>query len=184
MKSEWVDCAINVNSSLLANQDVAKTYFETNIDEFGEGSVNITEWIAALSKMEIFNEFDVWEMKRIFYVIMFSVGNDGDMLRMDKKDFGRFFSDDLNVYQQIYRKFIKILEDEIPDLILNDDGYDDTCFNCGLAGDLICCDGCPHVFHLSCVDLIDVPLASWYCDECCEIGSMNEDDGGISNEEF
>ncbi|KAL3671523.1 hypothetical protein V7S43_003443 [Phytophthora oleae] len=45
---------------------------------------------------------------------------------------------------------------------------EDACFRCGLAGELICCDGCPAAFHLNCTNLVMVPPDGipWFCSEC------------------
>ncbi|KAF0699139.1 Aste57867_10295 [Aphanomyces stellatus] len=53
----------------------------------------------------------------------------------------------------------------------NGDTYDlneDACHRCGTAGQLICCDGCPAAFHLSCAGLHSLPPrnATWYCASC------------------
>ena len=46
--------------------------------------------------------------------------------------------------------------------------YDDHCRICHRLGDLLCCETCPAVFHLECVDppLIDVPTEDWQCNIC------------------
>lgn len=48
---------------------------------------------------------------------------------------------------------------------------DDSCSVCGLGGDLLCCDGCPKVYHAGCldppVDLSALPN-SWYCSRHCK----------------
>lgn len=46
--------------------------------------------------------------------------------------------------------------------------YDDHCRICHRLGDLLCCETCPSVFHLECVDppLIDVPTEDWQCSIC------------------
>uniref|UniRef100_A0A1Q3FWI9 Putative nucleosome remodeling factor subunit n=1 Tax=Culex tarsalis TaxID=7177 RepID=A0A1Q3FWI9_CULTA len=46
--------------------------------------------------------------------------------------------------------------------------YDDHCRICHRLGDLLCCETCPAVFHLECVDppLIDVPSEDWQCNLC------------------
>lgn len=46
--------------------------------------------------------------------------------------------------------------------------YDDHCRICHRLGDLLCCETCPAVFHLECVDppLTDVPTEDWQCSIC------------------
>ncbi|XP_034937972.1 nucleosome-remodeling factor subunit NURF301 isoform X2 [Chelonus insularis] len=46
--------------------------------------------------------------------------------------------------------------------------YDDHCRVCHRLGDLLCCETCPAVFHLECVDppLVDVPTEDWQCSTC------------------
>lgn len=46
--------------------------------------------------------------------------------------------------------------------------YDDHCRICHRLGDLLCCETCPAVFHLECVDppLTDVPTEDWQCNIC------------------
>lgn len=46
--------------------------------------------------------------------------------------------------------------------------YDDHCRCCHKLGDLLCCETCPAVFHLECVDppLKDVPTEDWQCSIC------------------
>uniref|UniRef100_A0A7S4JTF4 PHD-type domain-containing protein n=1 Tax=Paramoeba aestuarina TaxID=180227 RepID=A0A7S4JTF4_9EUKA len=47
----------------------------------------------------------------------------------------------------------------------------DLCAKCGERGELLCCDTCPRVFHLSCHDppLSSVPEEEvWQCQYCTE----------------
>ncbi|KAJ8687395.1 hypothetical protein QAD02_023189 [Eretmocerus hayati] len=46
--------------------------------------------------------------------------------------------------------------------------YDDHCRVCHKLGDLLCCETCPAVFHLECVEppLVDVPPEDWQCNIC------------------
>ncbi|XP_062284182.1 autoimmune regulator [Scomber scombrus] len=49
---------------------------------------------------------------------------------------------------------------------------DDECTLCKDGGELICCDGCPRAYHLTCLDppLICIPSGSWQCEWCrCNI---------------
>lgn len=46
--------------------------------------------------------------------------------------------------------------------------YDDHCRICHRLGDLLCCETCPAVFHLECVDppMNNVPTEDWQCSIC------------------
>ncbi|KAJ0180501.1 hypothetical protein K1T71_003905 [Dendrolimus kikuchii] len=46
--------------------------------------------------------------------------------------------------------------------------YDDHCRVCHRLGDLLCCETCPAVYHLECVDppLVNVPSEDWQCALC------------------
>ncbi|XP_022247065.1 LOW QUALITY PROTEIN: nucleosome-remodeling factor subunit BPTF-like [Limulus polyphemus] len=46
--------------------------------------------------------------------------------------------------------------------------HDDHCRVCHKLGDLLCCENCPAVYHLACIDppLEEVPSEDWVCDIC------------------
>ncbi|WCJ29326.1 Acyl-CoA N-acyltransferase with RING/FYVE/PHD-type zinc finger protein [Euphorbia peplus] len=46
------------------------------------------------------------------------------------------------------------------------DGNDDTCQVCADGGELLCCEGCPSTFHLTCTEMMEVPKEKWYCHYC------------------
>ncbi|KAF6136542.1 hypothetical protein GIB67_015998 [Kingdonia uniflora] len=50
------------------------------------------------------------------------------------------------------------------------DGYYYECVICDLGGNLLCCDSCPRVYHLQCLNppLKRAPPGKWYCQTCCE----------------
>jgi hypothetical protein len=53
---------------------------------------------------------------------------------------------------------------------------DDLCSACKGAGEFVCCESCPRVFHLLCCDppSVEVPEGSFFCHECRPKGSPNE----------
>ncbi|TKY48606.1 Nucleosome-remodeling factor subunit BPTF [Spatholobus suberectus] len=48
------------------------------------------------------------------------------------------------------------------------DGNGDECRLCGMDGTLLCCDGCPAVYHSRCIGVMKmyIPEGAWYCPEC------------------
>jgi len=47
-----------------------------------------------------------------------------------------------------------------------DDGHEDVCTFCELAGSLVCCEGCPRAFHAQCIGIEEADVASlgdWFC---------------------
>lgn len=46
------------------------------------------------------------------------------------------------------------------------DEWEEDCYLCSEGGELVCCDGCPHVFHNSCIGLRRVPRGKIFCHEC------------------
>ncbi|EAA10839.5 AGAP006133-PA [Anopheles gambiae str. PEST] len=72
--------------------------------------------------------------------------------------------------------------------------YDDHCRVCHRVGELLCCETCPAVFHLECVEppLVDVPKGDWQCNLCkshkvsgvIDCISMQEKQGLLSRQEM
>ena len=54
----------------------------------------------------------------------------------------------------------------------------DYCDACGGHGELLCCDGCPNVFHGACldppIDTNNLPDDQWYCPRCEMSGAPNK----------
>ena len=64
-------------------------------------------------------------------------------------------------------------EEEDDDASGLDDGasqHDDRCAVCHVDDDydMLLCDGCPKVFHLTCLGLSRVPDGDWYCAVCSD----------------
>ncbi|XP_071999357.1 autoimmune regulator-like isoform X1 [Engystomops pustulosus] len=54
---------------------------------------------------------------------------------------------------------------------------DDECTVCRDGGELLCCDGCPRSFHLTCLvpPLNYIPRGTWRCDSCRKGGSLTDE---------
>lgn len=46
------------------------------------------------------------------------------------------------------------------------DEWEEYCYVCSGTGEVLCCDGCPKVFHFSCLNLSRKPRGKTYCLEC------------------
>ena len=46
---------------------------------------------------------------------------------------------------------------------VHSDGY---CWLCHKEGEVICCEACPRVFHIKCIQLDSSPAEDWVCPEC------------------
>ncbi|XP_069474334.1 uncharacterized protein [Ambystoma mexicanum] len=57
---------------------------------------------------------------------------------------------------------------------------DDECAICRDGGELLCCDGCPKSFHLSCLvpPLTQIPRGPWRCFPCT-VGTMKQDENQV-----
>ena len=49
---------------------------------------------------------------------------------------------------------------------LQESQNDCYCWICHKEGDVICCETCPRVFHLKCIQLENAPTEDWVCPEC------------------
>ncbi|KPJ15071.1 hypothetical protein RR48_09098 [Papilio machaon] len=71
--------------------------------------------------------------------------------------------DRVNVLQFLCNQFL--ITNPVRDDLISEGPvlYDDHCRVCHRLGDLLCCETCPAVFHLECVDppLVDVPSEDW-----------------------
>jgi hypothetical protein len=63
--------------------------------------------------------------------------------------------------------------------LLAEDGNFYFCAVCKAPGDVVCCDGCPQVFHQDCVeegptrDALLANIEPWYCPQCCSSNNMD-----------
>lgn len=46
------------------------------------------------------------------------------------------------------------------------DEWEEDCYICGGGGEVLCCDGCPRVFHYTCVGLRRIPRGKTFCHVC------------------
>jgi chromodomain-helicase-DNA-binding protein 4 len=59
-------------------------------------------------------------------------------------------------------------DDSSEDSLSESDGKEDNCRVCGEDGELLICEGCPAVYHMSCLTppLSKLPRGDWYCPDC------------------
>ncbi|XP_048585248.1 PHD finger protein 21A isoform X2 [Nematostella vectensis] len=57
-----------------------------------------------------------------------------------------------------------------------DDDHEDACSECKASGELLMCDTCTLVYHLSCLDppLTTIPTGMWICPKCKETASKSD----------
>ena len=76
----------------------------------------------------------------------------------------------LAVLQYLCDSFLEtnIAREEILNIELMTIKHDDHCRKCHKLGDLLCCDNCPSVWHLNCVDppISNIPTNEWICHIC------------------
>ena len=51
-------------------------------------------------------------------------------------------------------------------LLFQNSQNDCYCWICHKEGEVICCETCPRVFHLKCIQLENAPTEDWVCPEC------------------
>jgi hypothetical protein len=78
-----------------------------------------------------------------------------------------------------------IARDEIMNIEALTIKHDDHCRKCHKLGDLLCCDNCPSVWHLSCVDppMSSVPNNEWIC-HICRAMNIEEVEGASVRKEI
>ena len=54
----------------------------------------------------------------------------------------------------------------IASFLFQDTQNDCYCWICHKEGDVICCETCPRVFHLKCIQMDTAPTDEWVCPEC------------------
>uniref|UniRef100_M4BIH2 PHD-type domain-containing protein n=1 Tax=Hyaloperonospora arabidopsidis (strain Emoy2) TaxID=559515 RepID=M4BIH2_HYAAE len=64
------------------------------------------------------------------------------------------------------KKQVEEADDEDGHVLESVDEWEEDCYLCSEGGELVCCDGCPHVFHYSCIGLRRVPRGKTFCHEC------------------
>ena len=64
-----------------------------------------------------------------------------------------------------------------------DEANESVCTVCAKAGEHVCCDSCPRVYHVRCVPALKmngVPERDWFC-PCCDVSSSRKSAAGASS---
>ena len=139
IQSEWIDVKINpyLPYMLYATDKTTNEYFNEYIDINNHESIDIDDWILAVSEMEEMQEFTKLELKRIFYYIVQYHANgkaneednqEDDVSwtgKIDAKNFHDFITceeyDILENYSEVYRRFITLVRAKVPELLKKGD---------------------------------------------------------------
>lgn len=66
-------------------------------------------------------------------------------------------------------------EDQHAGPMVGADGNFEMCAECGVGGDLVCCEGCPQVYHAECLGPFAPPPdddSDWFCPQCAKSFGM------------
>lgn len=153
-----VEIHVMLLKAIIREEDSQATHFGP-LDQ--KDSVNISLYL-----MDSFT----WPEVMRSYVESDSSAFDKDVLQiLTEKEYPFCdFEDRLTVLQFLVDQFL--ITTPIRENLLQEGPihYDDHCRICHRLGDLLCCETCPAVFHLECVDppLVDVPQEDWQCSIC------------------
>uniref|UniRef100_A0A087XQI7 Tripartite motif containing 66 n=1 Tax=Poecilia formosa TaxID=48698 RepID=A0A087XQI7_POEFO len=87
-------------------------------------------------------------------------------IRSTKSEVSHFYGNDLNLKNNVQLKTSNQRKQDVDEM-----ESEDFCAVCLIGGELLCCDRCPKVFHLSChvPPLLSFPTGDWVCSVCRDV---------------
>ncbi|XP_061402352.1 nucleosome-remodeling factor subunit NURF301 [Musca vetustissima] len=151
------DIHIMLLKAILREEDVQGTHFSP-LDQ--KDSVNISLYlIDPITWPEVLRSYV--ESDELFDREIFNILSNGEYPYTG-------IEDRVRVLQFLTDQFLTT--NAIRDVMLQEGPihYDDHCRVCHRLGDLLCCETCPAVYHLECVEppMLDVPTEDWQCGIC------------------